>query len=668
MNRVSKSTLALLLLLCFGPLASAPALSDPGKAQPTTVWVTMGQDAFETLRNTPGILSELQAPVAEQARAGVVMTRLNRRDLPAVSALMHEEYKRCGGFIVHPSYDDASSTLARLEQPSAKMMSPFNIGQSPRVNQVLPYLEASEILGTISHLSTAYNNRYYLNNSGEQSALWIRDLWAGYAASRPDVTVETYNHAFIQPSVILTIPGATVPNEEVVVGAHLDSINTDASNDEATIAPGADDDGSGIATISEVIRGLLDNGFTPDRTVRFMGYAAEEVGLVGSGEIAQDAVDAGTNVVAVMQLDMTAFNGSVEDIGIIDDYTDTDLSAFVGSLADEYLPELVWTYTTCGYACSDHASWTNRGYPAVFPFETKFVDYNKDIHTPDDTLATVGNNADHSLKFAKLAAAFVIETAYLDCTVDADCDDGLWCNGAETCSAGACQAGSDPCGGGACDEAQQICTSICGDGTCDPGEDCNGCALDCPSFPLPTAVCGNGLCEAGDGEDCVTCAQDCDGAQSGNPNNRFCCGFGGTNPVGCSDARCTTGGFSCTETPQGAGGSTCCGDLFCDDPEDSLNCALDCGAPGVCGDGTCDANESACSCAQDCGMPAGSEFGLCGDGIDNDCDLDMDCDDVDCAGDAACQAVDCSTFLDKNSCNAEATCRWDNRGKVCVPN
>jgi hypothetical protein len=29
-------------------------------------------------------------------------------------------------------------------------------------------------------------------------------------------------------------------------------------------------------------------------------------------------------------------------------------------------------------------------------------------------------------------------------------------------------------------------------------------------------------------------------------------------------------------------------------------------------------------------------------------------------------AVECSTFTDKQSCNAEATCRWDNRNKMCI--
>lgn len=651
-----------LVLTLFSAAAASAQTTD-------AVWVTLGEDAFETLSSRPGVLSDLLPPVAVERRAGVVMTRLRTHDLPAVSALMHEAHNRCAGFIAHASRDDASATLERLGQQNAKMLATsFDIGQQALVGQVMGDLQAAEILGTISHLSTAYNNRYYLNTSGEQAALWIRDLWQQHAAGRPDVTVETYAHSFVQPSVILTIPGATLPDEVIVLGAHLDSIRSGATNtDPATLAPGADDDGSGIATLSEVIRALLANGFTPDRTVRFMGYAAEEVGLVGSGEIASDYQTAGTQVVAVLQLDMTAFNGSVEDIALVDDYTNADLNTFVGSLIDAYLPELQWTTTTCGYGCSDHASWTNRGFPAAFPFESRFGDHNSQIHTGNDTLATIGNSADHALKFGKLAAAFAVETALLDCSVDADCDDGLYCNGAETCSAGSCTAGALPCAGGACDEATDLCTSICGDGTCDTGEDCSGCAADCPAFPLPSFACGNGLCEAGDGEDCVSCPADCNGVQGGKPANRFCCGFGGDSPVGCGDAACTTGGFSCTETPLGAGGSTCCGDAVCQDPEDGTSCALDCDAQAQCGDGTCDAGESSCSCALDCGAPPTDEAGVCSDGLDNDCDLAVDCSDADCAADAACQAVDCSAISNKSSCNAEASCRWDNPTKSCVP-
>jgi hypothetical protein len=68
----------------------------------------------------------------------------------------------------------------------------------------------------------------------------------------------------------------------------------------------------------------------------------------------------------------------------------------------------------------------------------------------------------------------------------------------------------------------------------------------------PGAVCGNGSCEAGDGEDCVSCPDDCNGVQTGKPSDRFCCGGGGgDNPLTCSDALCT-GSVSCTDETVGS--------------------------------------------------------------------------------------------------------------------
>ena len=65
--------------------------------------------------------------------------------------------------------------------------------------------------------------------------------------------------------------------------------------------------------------------------------------------------------------------------------------------------------------------------------------------------------------------------------------------------------------------------------------------------------------------------------------------------------------------------------------EEGTSCPLDLTADASwdeCGNGVCEAEESVCSCAADCGLPPAED---CGDGIDNDCDGDMDCGDPDCA-------------------------------------
>jgi leucyl aminopeptidase len=54
---------------------------------------------------------------------------------------------------------------------------------------------------------------------------------------------------------------------------------------------------------------------------------------------------------------------------------------------------------------------TAQGYPASFAFESRFGEHNPEIHTTNDVLATFGNTADHAIKFARLATAFMIEVA-----------------------------------------------------------------------------------------------------------------------------------------------------------------------------------------------------------------------------------------------------------------
>jgi len=202
-----------------------------------------------------------------------------------------------------------------------------------------------------------------------------------------------------------------------------------------------------------------------------------------------------------------------------------------------------------------------------------------------------------------------------DCDGDADCDD-------TDCA------------------DHPVC--LCGNGVCDPGEDCNSCPDDCIGGGSDGG-CGNGVCEPGIGEDCRSCPNDCAGRQTGKPSKRFCCG----DDVGCEDTRCTSNGYACGSAPE----PFCCGDGDCEGPEDSYNCEIDCGSPPFCGNGSCDAGEDVCSCPDDCGAPPTSEDGFCSDGMDNDCDGAIDCDDPDCDADPSC---DC--FERGVTCSEDSKC------------
>jgi leucyl aminopeptidase len=161
--------------------------------------------------------------------------------------------------------------------------------------------------------------------------------------------------------------------------------------------------------MTEALRAMIASGYKPRRTIKFIGYAAEEVGLRGSKDIAANFKANNMNVVGVMQLDMTNYKGSASDIWIYTDYTDSLQNDFLAKLVSAYQPGVTVGYSKCGYACSDHASWQAQGYPSSFPFETLDGDDNPYIHTANDTYANSGSQAAHALKFAKLAAAYAIE-------------------------------------------------------------------------------------------------------------------------------------------------------------------------------------------------------------------------------------------------------------------
>lgn len=388
---------------------------------PADLWITVERDvltAFETGADEAAVASMTGIEDPLRLRSEVVAAPMTEERIVEFAAFIHERYRRCGGFMAHASREEAyeaADRAARRDEnaPSAPPIA-YTIDNGPVVGALIGELREPNVQKTISTLA-GFFTRYHNCPTGRDSALWIRDTWTAHAAGRPDVTVELFNHTYttMQPSVILTIPGTSRPDEVVILGAHQDSVA--GSNCTTSRAPGADDDASGIASLTEVIRAAMALGFRPERTVKFMAYAAEEAGLLGSKAIALDYLNRGVNVVGVLQFDMTNYQGTrAADIVFYEDYTHYFQNAFVADLAAAYVPTtgvFPRLIDQCGYGCSDHASWDQWGFPASFPFESRFNNYNPFIHTPNDTLANSGGTARTSMPFVKLAAAYMAETA-----------------------------------------------------------------------------------------------------------------------------------------------------------------------------------------------------------------------------------------------------------------
>lgn len=79
-------------------------------------------------------------------------------------------------------------------------------------------------------------------------------------------------------NIVGELRGSEKPEEFVVLGAHYDSIP------ESGPAPGAEDNGSGVAAMLLAARAMAKSGFKPKRSIRFIAFTGEEVGLRGSAE------------------------------------------------------------------------------------------------------------------------------------------------------------------------------------------------------------------------------------------------------------------------------------------------------------------------------------------------------------------------------------------------
>jgi hypothetical protein len=113
-------------------------------------------------------------------------------------------------------------------------------------------------------------------------------------------------------NVVATLKG-TVPGDDriIIISAHLDS-RASLENDNTGFAPGANDDGSGIAAILELVRIMSTRKYSA--TIVFMALSGEEHGLYGAKYMASKAKQEKWNIIAMLNNDMIGNSGSSETL------------------------------------------------------------------------------------------------------------------------------------------------------------------------------------------------------------------------------------------------------------------------------------------------------------------------------------------------------------------
>jgi len=227
----------------------------------------------------------------------------------------------------------------------------------------------------------AFRTRYATTESCMAASNWFQERLAGYGCD--STYLDTFQIPGFGPSVnIVGVKrGSVNPNQVYVVCGHVD----DTSEEPETFAPGSDDNASGCGLVLEAAR--MFQGVDFDNTVWFIGFGAEEWGLVGSDSFVRACRERGDTILLAINHDMNSYGTAGRDsIRVVGKRSNPPCSTWV----DFYLAQAdTFTDLKCRreivdqQASSDHHSFWKYGYAAI---RDRYLDINPEYHTTGDTI------------------------------------------------------------------------------------------------------------------------------------------------------------------------------------------------------------------------------------------------------------------------------------------
>jgi len=196
-------------------------------------------------------------------------------------------------------------------------------------------------------------------------------------------------------NVVATLKGSDPSDNRIfLISGHLDNMRSSVM-DRTGDAPGANDDGSGVAAVLECARVMSSQSFPA--TVIFIAVSGEEQGLLGANFMAEKAKKENWNIEAVLNNDIMGSNNSSEtniinntqvrvfseafstqdtgraistirNLGLENDGKARQLARYVKEIGERYVDNLqvVMIYRNDRFLRGgDHTPYVNRGYAAV---------------------------------------------------------------------------------------------------------------------------------------------------------------------------------------------------------------------------------------------------------------------------------------------------------------
>ncbi len=201
-----------------------------------------------------------------------------------------------------------------------------------------------------------------------------------------------YHHAFsvsgqeaLAENIIAVLPGKS-SEQFLLLTAHYDHIQGDLRQQY----PGADDNASGTVALLSAANAIKRSGLQPERSIVFVCFSAEELGLLGSKALLNQLQEAGiADQCVVLNLEMLAGQQG-NQLTILDEGKTELNGAFSARSAQEIEASGLTSYQYGGASGRvDSMSFTPAGIPAISLFWGNIATDHPFYHTPSDSFATV---------------------------------------------------------------------------------------------------------------------------------------------------------------------------------------------------------------------------------------------------------------------------------------
>jgi hypothetical protein len=253
--------------------------------------------------------------------------------------------------------------------------------------------------------------RFSLSENHRQVALNIRNKFkaVGYANARIDsfLISKTYRNVIYnlwQYNVSASLKGNLYPDSVCVIGGHYDDHLL--TGDPFSIAPGANDNASGVAAVLEIARIMKTNRYSPLNTIEFIAFGAEEIGLLGSIDYVTYARQHSKSVKLMLNNDMIAYQPDPDVQNWRVNLIDYDNSHGARVKAEE----LCSRYTILNYYNDNTHNKQSDSYP-FFVAGYKALFFTSDIFDPNyHTLYDLSGkcNFDYCSEIVKLCCAILV--------------------------------------------------------------------------------------------------------------------------------------------------------------------------------------------------------------------------------------------------------------------